>query len=306
VAGSLNLDLVASVPRFPGAGETITGHGFRTFPGGKGANQACAAGKLGARVAMIGRLGRDAAADALLASLAAAGVGTELVARDPDHPSGTAIIAVDASRENRIIVVPGANGAFTPEALAPASEVLREAACVLLQLEIPLATVVAAARLARAGKAIVILDPAPAGPLPDALFADVDYLTPNLGELATLSGAAFDEDASLDRIAAAARLLVRRGARRVIAKLGARGALLVTELAAHHWPPFPVTPVDTTAAGDAFNAAFAVALVAGETELDAGVFASAAAACSVTRSGAQASLPSREEVEALRRTRAAG
>jgi len=299
VAGSLNMDLVAGVREFPAAGETVLGEDFRTFAGGKGANQAYAAARLGAHVAMLGQVGNDAAGEAQIRNLASVGVDTDSIGRDPDRPSGTAIIAVDAAKENRIIVIPGANGTFTPERLEKSRELLTGAALVLLQLEIPLDTVLAAARRARDGGARVMLDPAPARPLPAELVERVDYLTPNLGELATLTGTRLGADSPIGDIIAAARDLCARGARKVIVKLGGRGALLVSRDEYHPWPAFQVEAVDTTAAGDCFNAAFAVALVEGRSEIEAGVFASAAAACSVTRPGAQASMPSREEVEAL-------
>ena len=299
VAGSLNLDIVATVERFPAAGETVAGEDLRTFPGGKGANQAYAAARLGARVAMVGRVGNDAAGETLIESLVSASVDTVGIGRDPDRPTGTAIIAVDVGRENRIIVIPGANGAFTPERLERNRELLARAAIVLLQLEIPLDTVLAAARWAREGGARVMLDPAPACPLPAGLEPRVDYLTPNLGELAALTGAELTGESPLPDIIDAARVLGTGGARKVIVKLGERGALLVSHDEHHLWPAFPAEPVDTTAAGDCFNAAFAAGLVSGRSEIEAGVFACAAAAISVTRKGAQASMPSRDEVEAL-------
>lgn len=309
VVGSLNSDLVAFLDEFPGPGETVTGHDFKTFPGGKGANQAYAAARLGAATAMIGQVGQDAAGDIQIRNLQQAGVETSHVCRHESAPTGTAIIGVDRARQNRIVVIPGANGAFTPAHLEPCATLLGEADFVLLQLEIPMETVIAAARLAKAGRAQVVLDPAPAAPLPAELWGQVDYLTPNVSELATLAGIALQE-ASDDAITDAARTLCWRGVPRVIAKLGERGAMLVSSDEVQHWPAFPVTPVDTTAAGDCFNAAFAAALLdaapAGNarafTSADharAGRFACAAAAIAVTRPGAQPGMPTRDEVEAL-------
>lgn len=300
VVGSLNADLVVRVPRFPVPGETISGDGFTVAPGGKGANQACAAGRLGGSVGMVGQVGADAQGAMLRESLERASVDVSLVASDEAAPTGVALITVDARGENEIVLAAGANGTFTPDRLTRAMPAIRRAQVVLLQLEIPMETVLRVATDARAGGAIVILDPAPAVPVPDQLLAMADYVTPNEHELARLAGAP-DEDArpSTDRIDHLARLLLARGGRRVLTKLGDRGSRLVTEGQVTAWPAIPVTPIDTTAAGDAFNGALAVALAEGRT-LDAAVrFATAAAAISVTRRGAQPSLPSRADVEAL-------
>jgi ribokinase len=297
--GSLNADFVVTVPRFPAPGETVPGSGFAVFPGGKGANQAVAAARLGGEVWMAGQVGDDAHGRILTRSLASAGVDTTHVRVDPAEPTGVAVISIDATGQNQIVVVPGANGTFDAGALERSHELIAGASIVLLQLEIPLATVAAAARIAREGGAVVILDPAPARELPDGLLRSVDYVTPNETELATLTGAGtrFDpQEASLR-----ARELIARGARSVVVKLGKMGALLAGHAGEHYWAPFPVDAVDTTAAGDAFNAAFAVALARGRTPVDAGTFATAAAACSVTRHGAQPSMPTAEEVERLLR-----
>lgn len=299
VVGSLNADLVASVARFPNAGETVAGERFETFCGGKGANQAFAAGRLGASVAMIGQVGADSFGDRQLENLASVGVQTNSILRDPDQPTGTAIIEVEQRGENRIIVIPGANGSFTSERLARSANVIRRAKWVLLQLEIPSATVGEAIRIAGEGGARVILDPAPAFALPEEWLCRVHYLTPNLSELALLTGVPLNEESDLTLIARTARRLCARGVERVIAKLGARGALLVTEEDEIHWPVPQVNPVDTTAAGDCFNGAFAAELACGKTETEAAAFAVAAAALSVTRPGAQASMPGRVEVKSF-------
>jgi ribokinase len=299
VVGSINRDLVVTVSEAPGAGETVLGKDLRTFHGGKGANQAYAAGRLGARVAFAGRVGSEPEAREQIDALARAGVDTRFLTRDPGRPGGTAIIVVDARKENRIIVVPGANGGFGPDGLEACRGILAAARCVLLQLEIPMETVVAAAGIAREGGALVILDPAPARPLPPELLERADYLTPNLGELSILTGASLGTDSSIEEIAAAARKLCGRGERKTIAKLGARGALLVSAAGEHLQPAFAVRAVDTTGAGDCFNAAFAAALVRGRSEAEALAFAAAAAACSVTRPGAQAGMPSLQDVEAM-------
>ena len=211
------------------------------------------------------------------------------------EPTGVALITVDASGQNQIVLVPGANGAFTPDRFVPAESALARARVVLLQLEIPLETVLAAARAARRAGATVILDPAPAQALPDALVALADYLTPNETELASLTGDGAVRDEG-DVRARAAQLLAR-GAARVLVKWGARGAALLTRDDEHWWPAHAVQVVDTTAAGDAFNGAFAVALAGGGSPATAGLFATAAAGLSVTRPGAQPGMPSRREVE---------
>jgi ribokinase len=294
VVGSLNADLVVRVERFPSPGETVAGHDFTVIPGGKGANQACAAARLGGDVAMIGRVGKDAHGELLRRSLAAAGVDVSGVASDARVPTGVALITVDRAGENEIVIVPGANGAFTVEELARGGARLDAAAVLLLQLEIPLATVQAAARRARQAGAIVILDPAPAAPLPDGLLCEVDYLTPNETELAALVGGVRPGDER-----AAARTLLGRGVRNVVVKRGDQGALLVGAAGEVVWPAFRVEAVDATAAGDAWNGAFACALADGLPPAQAGRLATAAAAVSVTRRGAQPSMPTRAEAEAL-------
>lgn len=298
VVGSLNADFVVRLPRFPQPGETVAGRDFQIHPGGKGANQACAAARLGGQVSMLGQVGNDAQADWLKQNLASVGVDAALVHRDSNVSSGIAIITINAAGQNQIVIVSGANGTFGLEHLERGRDLIASARFVLLQLEIPLATVEAAALLARKAGATVILDPAPAQKLSTAVLACADYLTPNETELAILADARPGE---LTRAEATrlAQTLRERGAKKVLVKMGAQGALLLTEHDEHFWPAIPVRAVDTTAAGDAFNAAFACALANGRSEFDAGRFATAAAACSVTRAGAQPSMPTRAEVEAL-------
>jgi len=300
VVGSLNADLVVHVPRFPVAGETISGEGFVLLPGGKGANQACAAARLGGVVAMVGQVGRDDQGGMLRESLRRAGVDVRLVDQDEQAATGVAIISIDATGENQIILAAGANGTFTPERLARALPLIRSASVLLLQLETPLDTVMRAATEARAAGVTVVLDPAPARDVPDQLLRLATYVTPNEGELARLVGAPVAEPSMADIDGQAARLIAR-GSTRVLAKLGARGARLITADGATEWPARHVTPVDTTAAGDAFNGAFAVALAEG-ADLDRAVrFATTAAAISVTRHGAQPSMPTRAEVDEFAR-----
>jgi len=300
VVGSLNADLVVRVPEFPGPGETLTGTDFAIFPGGKGANQACAAGRLGARVGMVGRVGDDDHGRLLERSLAAAGVDTAGVLRDATVATGTALITIDASGQNQIVVVPGANARLSPADVEAASDRIRSAAFVLLQLEIPLETVEAAAGLARAGGAVVILDPAPARLEARRLLPLVDYVTPNETELRSLAGAGGGSPEEL------ARELLAAGARNVVTKLGAKGARLVGHSGSCRWAGLSVEAVDTTAAGDVWNGAFATALAAGEAPERAGRFANVAAALSVTRQGAQPGMPGRSEVEEVLRNREAG
>lgn len=311
VVGSLNLDLVCSgLPRFPAPGETLTGGRFATFPGGKGANQAFAAARLGAIVSMVGAVGDDRDGDYLRENLARVGVDVDHVARCAEAASGVAVILVTEEGQNEIVLAPGANGAFAPSQLEASASRIGSAKIVMLQLEIPLETVVDAAARGQAAGARVILDPAPARPLPESLLACVDYLTPNETELCALTGggsladeAGAEEDEAALVLAATrrARALIGPGrAKRVLVKLGAHGALLVTSEGEKRFAPVKVTAVDTTAAGDAFNAAFAVALLEGQSEDEAGAFACAAAAVSVTRAGAQPSMPTRAEVEAVR------
>lgn len=300
VVGSLNADFVLSLARFPEPGETVIGTHFAVFAGGKGANQAYAAARLGGAVSMVGQVGNDAHAGWLKDRLAAGGVDVAHVQTDPTVATGVAVIGVDPSGQNRIVVVPGANGTLRADHLTPLERLLGTGDILLLQLEVPMPTVEAAARRGKQAGALVILDPAPAVPLSRELLACADYVTPNESELATLTH--LPSARSLDRAEAArqAGRLRELGAKQVIVKMGSQGALLVGEHGESFWPAISVRAVDTTAAGDAFNAAFAVALAAGQPVNEAGQFATAAAACSVTRPGAQSSMPTRNEVEALR------
>ncbi|MEJ7618800.1 MAG: ribokinase [Pyrinomonadaceae bacterium] len=300
VVGSLNADFVINLDRFPAPGETIAGTSFETFPGGKGGNQAYAAAQLGGEVLMLGQIGGDAQGIWLRNNLATAGVDVSHLLEDREVTSGVAFISIDHRGQNQIIIVPGANGTFSVAKLKQHQSVIERAQIVLLQLEIPLATVIEAARIAKQSGAVVMLDPAPAEkPLPDELLALVDYLTPNESELATLTDVGLSEAIDLREIGARARELIARGAAKVIVKLGGAGALFVSAESQHFWPSISVPIVDTTAAGDAFNAGFAIALAEGMSEEDAGRLATAAAACSVMRPGAQPSMPTRGEVDQL-------
>jgi ribokinase len=299
VVGSLNMDFVVSVDRLPAPGETVLGSDFRMIPGGKGANQACAAGKLGAGavdVRMIGRVGYDVFADHLRASLAAAGVDTSAVHSARMQPTGVALIWVDRTGQNSIVVASGANGALAAADVEAMRRSFHGASHVLFQLETPLDTVAAALALAREEGAATILDPAPARPLPPELLAQVDILTPNETEAAILAGNP-GARVTLGDAPELARRLLDMGPRSVVLKLGDRGCFYHDGSAGCHQQAFRVEACDATAAGDTFNAALAVMLAEGRSMADALRFACAAAAISVTRLGAQSSIPTRAETE---------
>ncbi|MFH0176746.1 ribokinase [Streptomyces cacaoi] len=287
VLGSTNMDLVAYVEKPPQRGETVTGREFRTIPGGKGANQAVAAAHAGGTVSMIGAVGNDAFGTRLRSTLEHSGVNTDHL-RTVESPSGTAHIVVDDEGGNAIVVVPGANA--TVDHLVPGDEVLISSAdALLLQLEVPLAAVVASARAARAHGVRTILTPAPAQPLPPELLAVTDLLVPNEHEAATLTGRTDPREAAtalLDSVP------------EVVITLGSSGSLYATRGAQPLTVPAPrVTAVDSTGAGDTFVGALAVALGEGRPVREALAWASAAAALSVQRPGASASMPYRSEIE---------
>jgi ribokinase len=290
VIGSINMDLVAKTPRIPSAGETLIGTDFVTTPGGKGANQAVAAARLGASVIMLGMVGKDVFGETLEENLLSAAVNTHAIER-VDGPSGIASIAVARDGQNSIIVVPGANGRVDIDYLDRHAGLISAAGIVLCQLELPLDTVLHALKLCSTAGVPVVLDPAPASPLPDSLWTQVDWFTPNETEAALYSGGNCTAEE------AAARLLAR-GLHGVILKRGEAGSYIATRDGRAEWvPAFAVKAVDTVAAGDCFNGAFAVALLEGNDPQSAARFASAAAAISVTRHGAQVSMPSRTEVD---------
>lgn len=295
VFGSINMDLVARAPRLPAPGETVPGHAFFTAPGGKGANQAVACARLGAPTRMVGRVGDDALGAELRAGLRAAGVDERDVLTTPG-PSGVALIAVDDAGRNTIIVAPGANGAIGPADVTRLEAALTGARALLLQLEIPLEAVIAAAGASRRAGVPVILDPAPARELPAELYRLTDIITPNESEAATLVGFDLSDEAARG---AAARALHTRTGGAVALKLGEHGALLFAGDQSLRLPALPVRAVDTVAAGDAFNAGLAVALVEGQPLAAAMRWAVAAGAVAVTRPGAQAAMPSRAEVLAM-------
>lgn len=299
VVGSLNMDFVVSVERLPAPGETALGRDFQMIPGGKGANQACAAARLAngrLDVRMVGRVGYDLFGDHLKASLSAAGVDVSAVHATRSQPTGVALIWVDRSGQNSIVVAPGANHALHASEMEGFRRSFQQACFALFQLEIPLATVQAGLRLACQQGARTMLDPAPAQPLSSSLLAMVDILTPNESEALMLLGQP-PARVSVAEAAALARALRERGPRSVVLKLGDQGCYYDDGDRQIYQPAFAVTVRDSTAAGDTFNAALAVALAEGKPIAEALRFANAAAAISVTRLGAQASVPARQEVE---------
>jgi ribokinase len=295
VVGSINLDLVAGTDRLPQVGETIIGNTFNTFYGGKGANQAVAAARLGYPVAMVGNIGSDAFGTQLRNGLKDAGVDTAYV-NTVEGPSGVALITTGRHGENSIVVVPGANGCLTPKLLEKAAPLLERAGFLLAQLEIPLETVEYLAQFAERHDIPLMLDPAPARELSGQLLRRISWLTPNETETQELLKIRI-ENGDRGSYAAAERLL-DCGVKNVLLKLGSNGCVIAQgTLAKERVPAFSVNAVDTTAAGDAFNAGFAVGLMRGSTVARSAIFASAVAAISVTRPGAQPSMPTGDEVE---------
>jgi ribokinase len=296
VLGSLNMDLVVRTQQMPRPGETVRGEGFTTVPGGKGANQAAAAARLGAQVEMIGRVGGDSFGPLLLENLRAQGVGVSHVRRDPEAASGVAIIILDAQGENTIVVAAGANGRVSLEDLEAARDVLAQARYLLLQFEIPLPVVRAAITLANDLGLPVILNAAPALPVEAAFFRGVDYLVVNESEAQALTGLSVHDVATARP---AGQALLRMGIPVVIITLGGEGALLVTQEQATHVPARRVQVVDTTAAGDAFVGGLTVALLQGLALVEAVRYATCAGTLATTVLGAQTSLPSAAQVRAF-------
>ena len=297
VIGSLNMDLVTRAPRLPRGGETLIGKSFATVSGGKGANQAVAAARLGAQVSMVGCVGNDAYGEALREALLAEQIDCQAVSTVEDS-SGVALIVVDDNSQNAIVIVAGANGALTPEVIDRFDAVLQAADVIICQLEVPDATVGHALKRGRELGKTVILNPAPASrPLPADWYAAIDYLIPNESEASALSGLPVD---SLSTAETAATRLIAMGAGKVIITLGSQGSLFADGQRFEHFPAAKVKAVDTTAAGDTFVGGFAAALAAGKREADAIRFGQVAAALSVTRAGAQPSIPTLSDVQAFK------
>lgn len=294
VLGSLNMDLVVKAPRLPKPGETIAGHSFQMIPGGKGANQAVAAARLGGKVAMIGRVGADSFGEILRTNLSRSGVDVDCVLVDEDSATGIALILVDAlSGQNSIVVDAGSNGRVSLEDLERAKPLLKEAKALVLQFEVPLQVVERAAELARHRGLMVVLNPAPAYRVSLDFLRKADYLILNETEIAVLSQR---NVSGLESARVAAQALTREGLPIVIVTLGRKGALLATPQEMIHVPARKVQVVDTTAAGDAFVAGFTKAVLNGFTLEEAVRYAVCAGTITVTRFGAQTSLPSAAEV----------
>lgn len=297
VVGSLNMDLVTRAERLPRAGETLAGDSFATVPGGKGANQAVAAARLGANVAMIGCVGDDAYGQQLRGALLAESIDCESVTAVAGVSSGVALIVVDASSQNAIVIVAGSNGRLTPEVMAAFDSKLAEAEVIICQLEVPMETVGYTLKRGRELGKIVVLNPAPAtGPLPSSWLPLIDYLIPNESEATALTGVTVD---SLATAELAAGKLLAAGAAKVIITLGVLGSLFADGRKFQHFPAPKVQAVDTTAAGDTFVGGFAAALAQGQSESEAIRFGQTAAALSVTRAGAQPSIPTLNDVQSF-------
>jgi len=294
VLGSINMDLVVRASRFPSGGETLIGSDFHTTPGGKGANQAVACAKLGAPTRMVGCVGNDDFGKALLHSLAQYGVNTESVLVSDEASSGVALITLNTTGENTIIVAPGTNNIVGEACIGAVQEHLEPGALLLLQLEVPIATVIASARIARAIGATVILDPAPAQLIPDELYGLVDVITPNQHECSLLVGSPVN---TVEEATAAAKVLLSRGVGHAIVKLGGQGLVYAFKDIVEVYPAYAVPVVDTVGAGDAFNGGLASALQQGQGMSVALRTARAAGALSVTKQGAQVAMPTKAELD---------
>ena len=294
VIGSSNTDMIVKTGRIPAPGETVIGGRFSTAPGGKGANQAVAAARAGGDATFVARVGNDMFGQEAIAGFIIEGIDVTYVTTDAEAPSGIASIIVDENGENSIAVASGANANLLPADIACAHDAITSASILIMQLEIPIETVVAAAEIACENGVKVILNPAPAQPLAEDILKTVSILTPNESETELLTGISIQTE---DDARNATEVLLGRGVETVLLTLGANGVVVATGDQFDKIPAFKVTPVDTTAAGDVFNGALAVALAEGKELAGAVMFANAAAAISVTRLGAQPSAPTRREVD---------
>jgi ribokinase len=296
IVGSSNMDLVVSTEKFPKPGETLLGKKFQTFPGGKGANQAVGVAKLGKKTYFITKVGNDEFGKKLINNLSDSGVDTANVLTDEKESTGIALITVDAKGENEIIVISGSNMNLTTEDLLSKTDVFQKAEILLVQLEIPLETIMRAVSIAKENDMKIILNPAPARQLPNELLEKVDFITPNETELEFLSGIKITDDNSIIR---GAKALIEMGVRNVVVTLGDKGSILVNSEQKEFFCAKRVKAIDTTAAGDAFNAGLAFALSEKYSLTEAIKFANITAAISVTRMGAQSSMPNKAEVMSL-------
>lgn len=294
VVGSANMDMVVTLERFPEPGETIFGQNFGMFPGGKGANQAVACAKLGNQTIFLGKMGNDIFKNRLVESMKSNGVCMDHLLIDAEAPTGIALIQVDDNGENQIVVVSGSNMKFLASDIESQKALLARSNVVLIQLEIPLETVTATAELVHQTEGIFILNPAPARTLPDELLSVTDYITPNENELALLTGKSVSD---LNSIQSASKVLLQKGVKNIVVTLGDNGVFYANREHVEHFPAHPVTAVDSTAAGDAFNGALAFGLTKTWDTNRVIRFANAVAALSVTRMGAQQSMPTYEEVQ---------
>ena len=291
--GSINMDLVVRTPRFANPGETIVGLDFYTAPGGKGANQAVAVGRLGVEVLMFGRIGDDFFGRNLLKNLQENNVGTKGVKIANTLPTGTALITVDKNAENIIIIIPGANSAVGDSDINNLLPFFKKGNILMLQLEIPLDTVAAAAKKAKENGVKVLLDPAPARELPDELLRLCDFITPNETEAQMLTGVKIENTMDAKK---AAEALLAKGVQAVIVKMSSKGSYYYDGSIEILFPAYKVDAVDTVAAGDAFNGGFAAAFTEGKSMEEIMQWANACGALSTTKPGAQPSMPSREEL----------
>jgi ribokinase len=297
VVGSINTDMVVRSPQIPKPGETLIGNSFVTTPGGKGANQAVAAARLGGKVTLIGKVGTDAFGNTAIENFKKENIDTRFIYKDANQPSGIAIIIIDDKGENSIVVASGSNGTLSGNDITNAADTIKAAEVVLFQLETPLDTVEAGAKLAKANGKKVMLNPAPAAELSDGLLKHIDIITPNQSEAHTLTGITVS---NIEEAALASNALHAKGIDMVIITMGALGAYVSSSSYTGLVNGFNAgTVIDTVAAGDTFCGGLAIALSEGKRIDDAVRFANAAAAISVTRSGAQESVPHRTEVDAF-------
>jgi len=296
VVGSFMYDLVATAPRRPKTGETLIGDSFGMFLGGKGANQAIAASRAGAIVSMVGRLGNDLFGDQFLEKFSEEGINTDFVIQDTENGTGVGMPLIDASGDNSIVIIPQANMALSVENIDQAESSIADSDVLLLQCEVPMEANQRAAEIANKTDTLVILNPAPACEIPDALLSLVDIITPNESETEILTGMPTETD---NQAIEAAHLLLSKGIETVILTLGSRGSFLLTKKIEKLIPAFSVEVVDTTAAGDAFCGALAASLAHGINIEKSVKIANAAGALAVTKLGAEPSLPSREEIQII-------